>query len=64
MASSNKNLSSFSNENIKDISDKKFGILVSEWNSEITEALYSGAVETLIQNGAGKENIIRKSENI
>ena len=61
MASSNKNLSSFSNKNIKDISDKKFGILVSEWNSEITEALYSGAVETLLQNGASKENIIRKT---
>jgi len=61
MASSNKNLSSFSNKNIKDISDKKFGILVSEWNSEITEALYSGAVETLLQTGASKENIIRKT---
>ena len=61
MASTNKNLSSYSDTNITDISGRKFGIVVSEWNSEITEALYSGAVETLIQNGAGKENIIRKS---
>ena len=61
MASTNKNLSSFSTKNIKDITNRKFGIVVSEWNSEITEALYSGAVETLVQNGAKKENIIRKS---
>ena len=61
MATTNKNLSSFSNKNIKDITNRKFGIVVSEWNSEITEALYSGAVETLVQNGAKKENIIRKS---
>lgn len=61
MATTNKNLSSFSNKNIGDIADKKFGIVISEWNSEITEALYSGAVETLIQNGAIKDNIIRKT---
>lgn len=61
MATTNKNLSSFSNKNIGEIAYKKFGIVVSEWNSEITEALYSGAVETLIQNGAVKDNIIRKT---
>jgi len=61
MATINKNLSSFSNKNISDINDKKFGILVSEWNDEVTEALYSGAVQTLLQNGASKDNIIRKT---
>lgn len=61
MASTNKNLSSFSNKNIRDITDRKFAIIVSEWNSEITEALYSGAVDTLIQHGAKKDNIIRKT---
>jgi 6,7-dimethyl-8-ribityllumazine synthase len=61
MASSNKNLSTFSNKNIKNISDRKFGIVVSEWNSEVTEALYSGTIETLLQNGAAKEHIIRKT---
>ncbi len=61
MATSNKNLSSYSTNNIQDISEKTFGIVVSEWNSEITEALYSGAMETLLHNGASKENIIRKS---
>ena len=61
MATSNKNLSAFSSTNIKEISEYKFGIVVSEWNSEVTEALYSGAVQTLLQHGALKENIIRKS---
>jgi len=61
MATSNKNLSSFTKKNIFDIGDKNFGIVVSEWNSEVTEALYSGAVETLLQNGAKKSHIIRKT---
>lgn len=61
MATTNKNLSSYSTQNINDITSRRFGIVVSEWNDEVTEALYSGAVQTLIQNGAGKENIIRKT---
>jgi len=61
MATSNKNLSTFSNKNIFDISQNKFGIIVSEWNTEVTEALFTGAVETLLQNGALKENIIKKT---
>lgn len=61
MASSSKNLSQHSEKNIQDISVKKFAVIVSEWNEEVTEALYSGAVETLIKNGANKELIIRKN---
>ena len=60
MATSNKNLSSFSSANISDISKSKFGIVVSEWNAEITDALYAGAVDTLLQNGAERDNIIKK----
>ncbi len=61
MATSNKNLSSYSNKNIGVISDKRFAIVVSEWNAEITESLYTGAVQTLIEQGAAKENIVRKT---
>lgn len=61
MATSLKNLSDYSGKNIADISEKKFGIVVSEWNEEVTEALYSGALDTLLENGAKKENIIRKN---
>lgn len=59
MATNLKNLSDHSAENIKDISAKKFAVIVSEWNEEVTEALYSGAHQTLIENGAKKENILK-----
>ncbi|AWW30921.1 6,7-dimethyl-8-ribityllumazine synthase [Echinicola strongylocentroti] len=61
MATSLKNLSQHSDTNIADISNRKFGIVVSEWNEEITESLYEGAVETLLIHGAKKENIFRKN---
>jgi len=61
MASSEKNLSSYSDQNISRVEDKNFALLVSEWNSEITEALYSGAYETLVQHGVPKTNIVRKN---
>lgn len=61
MASNQKNLSEYTGKNIKDVSESKFAIVVSEWNEEVTEALYQGAYETLVSHGASKENIIRKS---
>jgi len=61
MASSEKNLSTYSNVNASaSLSDKKVAIVVSEWNTEITEALYEGAYSTLIEKGVQKENIIKK----
>lgn len=36
-----------------------FGIVVSEWNAEITEALYKGACETLLKYGTKEKNITR-----
>ncbi len=41
------------------MSGYKFGIVVSEWNEEVTESLYAGAVQTLLESGATRENIIR-----
>lgn len=61
MSSSNKSLSEYSSKNISDISKKKFAIVVSEWNEDVTESLYSGAFQTLLQHGAKKENITRKN---
>ncbi|HAA12395.1 MAG TPA: 6,7-dimethyl-8-ribityllumazine synthase [Cytophagales bacterium] len=59
MSSAEKNLSDYSNKNITDIQAKRFGIVVSEWNEAVTEALYTGAYETLLQHGAQKDNILR-----
>ncbi len=43
------------------MSKKKFGIVVSEWNDQVTESLFTGAVETLLKHGVKKENIYRKN---
>lgn len=43
------------------ISKKKFAIVVAEWNEDITEALYEGAVSCLLNHGINKKNIIRKN---
>ncbi|MBA4853979.1 6,7-dimethyl-8-ribityllumazine synthase [Emticicia sp. BO119] len=59
MSSAHKNLSVFSTTGLPDVSQKKFAIIVAEWNSEITEALFEGAYLTLLNNGAKEENIIR-----
>lgn len=61
MASSKKNLSTYKSGNIGNMSRKKIAVVVSEWNTEITEALYAGAVQTLLRHGVKKSNIIRKN---
>jgi 6,7-dimethyl-8-ribityllumazine synthase len=43
------------------LSKKKFAIVVAEWNEDITEALYEGAVASLLEHGVKKKNIIRKN---
>ncbi len=59
MASELKNLSTFSTENLPDVSHRRFALVVAEWNAEVTEALYAGAYQTLLDYGAKAENIIR-----
>lgn len=39
----------------------RIGIVVSEWNTEITEKLFEEANNTLLECGCKKENIIRKN---
>jgi len=43
------------------LSKKNFAIIVADWNEEITGALYEGALQSLLNNGVKKENIIRKN---
>ncbi len=59
MASAQKNLSAYSGKNLIDVSEFKFAIIVSEWNETVTEALYAGAVETLLKHGIPKDKIVR-----
>ena len=59
MASTQQNLSS-----IKDLpngSGLRFSIVVSEWNSEITEALYNACYSTLTESGVDANDISRSN---
>ncbi len=60
MATSLKNLSDYDIQSVTNAENMKFGIVVAEWNTEITEALYQGAYSTLIKHGAKPENILKK----
>jgi 6,7-dimethyl-8-ribityllumazine synthase len=57
MATQLKNLSEFSHITIPSAAPYNFGIVVAEWNPEITNALYQGAYDSLIANGATADNI-------
>ena len=52
-----KNLSEYNTATVPDASNMIFGIVVSEWNPEITGALLEGCVNTLEKHGALPENI-------
>ena len=47
MATAYHNLSDYDFNSVPDASEMRFGIVVSEWNSNITGALLEGAVKTL-----------------
>ena len=59
MATVNKNLSDYDKNSIPNAKDFRFGIVVSEWNDSITEGLYKGAVEALLENQVPAQHIIR-----
>lgn len=59
MATENKNLSAYNKDELPDISTMRFGLVVSEWNQNITHKLYQGANDTLLNCGAKPENLIK-----
>ncbi len=61
MATNLKNLSDYKKTAIKDIEYLNIAIVVAQWNTSITDALYEAAHKTLIDNGI-KENNISKYE--
>ena len=58
MAIKRKNLSSFSGE-LPSAKPFKIGIVVAEWNPEITESLFNAASSTLLKAGILPKNLIR-----
>jgi 6,7-dimethyl-8-ribityllumazine synthase len=59
MATENKNLSQFDKKTLPNVSDCTFGIVVSNWNENITHNLFKGAYQTLIDCEVSEENIIK-----
>ncbi len=57
MATVEKNLSSFDATTLPDAASMRIGIVVSEWNDDITENLLNGAVEVLHQAGIKEHNL-------
>jgi 6,7-dimethyl-8-ribityllumazine synthase len=57
MATNLKNLSTYDHSKIPDASEMKFGIVVSEWNFEITSSMLKAALKTLALHGAKEKNI-------
>ena len=57
MASALKNLSTYDESNLTSAKDMKIGIVVADWNTKITHALYEGCFDTLIKHGAQEENL-------
>ncbi len=55
-----KDLSQYDINSVPTAKNMQFGIVVAEWNFEITSALASGAVETLKKHGATDNNISLK----
>ena len=53
------NLSDYDKTTIPNAKDFRFGIVVSEWNTHITEGLFNGANNTLLEHGVKPENIIK-----
>jgi len=52
------NLSAYDKNSIPNAKELRFGIVVSEWNDDITGNLLKGAVQTLEENGVVDQNIV------
>ena len=59
MATANTNLSAYDKNTFPNAKNFRFGIVVSEWNHNITEGMFQGAFDALKDCGAINENIVR-----
>lgn len=58
MASKYHNLSDYDINSVPSAEGMRVGIVVSEWNKEITGALLQGAHDTLVKNGVSEDDIV------
>jgi 6,7-dimethyl-8-ribityllumazine synthase len=60
MATNLKNLSDYNIDAVPSTDDMRFGIVVAEWNYDITSSLAEGAIGTLLKHSVAIEDIIVK----
>ncbi|MEJ6749399.1 MAG: 6,7-dimethyl-8-ribityllumazine synthase [Flavobacteriales bacterium] len=59
MATINNNLSDYNLEEIPNSEGLRFAVIVSEWNNHITDSLFKGAEEVLLNCGVKENDIVR-----
>ena len=59
MSTNHSNLSDYDMASVPSGENLTVGLVVSEWNEDITESLYSGAYDTLVERGVISNNIKR-----
>lgn len=59
MATAGNNLSEYDADGVPNAKPFKFGLVVSEWNGDITQNLFQGAFDAFIKHHVFKENIVR-----
>ena len=59
MSTNHSNLSDYDMASVPSGDNLTVGLVVSEWNEDITESLYSGAYDTLVERGVLSNNIKR-----
>lgn len=59
MATAGNNLSQYKTDNMPDATPMRIGLVVSAWNEQITENMYRGAADTLLENGVLPQNMER-----
>lgn len=57
MATQNKNLSYYNKKDLPKVVGKRFGIVVSQWNEQVTFGLKQGAIDTFLDCGVSLEDI-------
>jgi 6,7-dimethyl-8-ribityllumazine synthase len=55
-----RDLSDYDSTKIPDASGMRFGIVVADWNREVTGALLEGAVSTLRRHGVNDDDIVTR----
>lgn len=60
MATAGTNLSAYNKDRLPSAAGLRFGLVMAQWNREITEALCIGAKETLLDLGAAPQDILIK----